>query len=67
MPDFAIVVAQRVSTRRLTKPDDRMVNPRGVYQYRATSDAKALDAFHASVPIGCLDDFVITVTRLTPG
>ena len=42
-----------------------MVNPRGAYEYRATSEARALDAFHAEVPIGRLDDFVITVTRLT--
>lgn len=65
--EYAIVVRQRVPTRKLNKPDDRIINPRGAYTYRASSADHALDLFHREVPIGCLDDFEITCTQVTPG
>jgi hypothetical protein len=66
MPDYAIVVRQLVPTRRLSKQDDRSFNPRGAYQLTASSEEKALDEFHRTNPIATLDEFEITITRLTP-
>jgi hypothetical protein len=66
MAEFAITVAQRVNTRKLAKSDDRQFNPRGVYQYRAPSEERALETFHKEVPIAHLEDFEVKVTRLTP-
>ena len=50
----------------LSNADDRLENPVGSYTYTVMASTEreairtALDEFHSSVSIGCLDDFEIT-------
>ena len=66
MAHFGIMVVQRVLTRLLTKPADRLNHPRGCYEIDAPSEDRALEAFHNTVSIACPDDFEIIVRRLVP-
>jgi hypothetical protein len=61
MTAYTITVKQLVADHELSKPDDRITNPSGEYQIEARSSEAALDEFHATVAIGCLDDFEVTV------
>jgi hypothetical protein len=65
MPDYAIVVAQRVPTRQLID-HDRVHNPRGAYMVTAKSEEAALEAFHDGTPIHEYRDFAITTTQVSP-
>jgi hypothetical protein len=58
MPAFKITLRQTVPDSALHKPHyDRGIA--GEYPIEAESEDAALDAFHASVPIACLDDFEV--------
>jgi len=39
--------------------DDHLDNPTGEHFFEAGSKDEALDEFHSTVPIACLDDFEI--------
>lgn len=65
--EYAIVVAQKVPTRKLRDPNDRVVNPRGAYMVRARSGDGAIGRFEKDVPIGCADDYDITCIQISPG
>lgn len=43
----------------LSDPDDRDCSPEGQYFFEADNREEALDLFHATIPIGCLEDFDI--------
>jgi hypothetical protein len=57
---FIITVHQLVSDHRLD-PDDLDYRPEGAYSVEATDIENALDIFHSSVPVACLDDYEIDV------
>ena len=59
MTIFLITVTQ--VSNELHRPDDRDNNPAGEYFWDAEDSDKALNEFHAAVPIGCLDDFDIDI------
>jgi hypothetical protein len=59
-----MITVDQVSAR-LSDPDDRRENPKGVYYYSAISEQLALDMFHLDIPIGNLEDFKITVEKRT--
>ena len=61
MPLFKITVKQIVE--HLEDPNDRNENPAGEYTWYAKNSDIALDEFHATVPIGCLDDFDIYIEQ----
>lgn len=63
MAQFAITVRQLVPTRQLR---DQTFNPRGVYDFTASSEENALEAFHRQTRIADPDQFQVCVTRLTP-
>lgn len=44
-----------------TDYEDARSNPNGIYTVNAKSYEDALDEFHATVPIACLEDFDIDV------
>jgi hypothetical protein len=60
---YRVTVTQLVPDDALEKPDDRVNNPAGSYDYEARDAEHALDQFHSSVPVGCLEDFAIEATR----
>ena len=62
MPLFIITVIQ--ISQNLSDPDDRADNPAGEYRWDAVDSELALDQFHRVVPIGCLDDFEISIKRI---
>jgi hypothetical protein len=45
----------------LSDVDDQADNPAGVYDVDADTEDGALDLFHQTVPIGCLEDFDIAI------
>jgi len=47
----------------LDDPDDREMNPEGEYFFRAFNFDHALNQFHESIAIGCLEDFEITIEQ----
>ena len=58
MTVFLITVTQ--VSKKLHRSDD---NPAGKYFWDAEDEDKALDEFHATVPIGCLEDFDIHIEK----
>ena len=42
---------------------DKMENPAGQYSFWGRDETDALDNFHSTVPIGCLEDFNITIVE----
>lgn len=66
---YLICVTQLVE--KLYDPDDREFLPAGengegstcVYSVEATTKKNALDQFHDTIPIGCLEDFFIQAAR----
>ena len=64
IPSFLITVTQIVESKYLEKDDDRINNPAGEYPWNAENSEIALDQFHHTIPIGCLDDFEIDIKEL---
>jgi len=65
LSSYVIVVHQLVTDEQLLRSDDRLHNPKGTYIVEDVAhEEMALDVFHALIPIGCLDDFSITVSPL---
>ena len=58
---FRITVTQLVADENLTKNDDRLDNPSGIYEYDALTEDDALDEFHNHIAIACLDDFRVDI------
>lgn len=56
---YLITVKQTVPFYELT-PEDQDDRPTGEYEYDAEDEEEALDEFHETIPIKCLDDFEIT-------
>lgn len=44
--------------------EDIEEDPRGTYEIKAESEDQALDEFHSTIPIACLDDFTITIKEI---
>jgi hypothetical protein len=61
---YRISVRARVPQQEMTDPEDRLEDPSGDYDRWAFDEESALDRFHETVPIGCLDDFEITCSPL---
>lgn len=59
---FMVIVRQTVSVEDMD-PDDFWENPSGSYMIDAHTSEEALDKFHFTIPIACLDDFDISVHR----
>lgn len=57
---FKITVTQLVPDSELDH-DDKEENPAGEHIRRSATQDEAMDDFHNSVPIACLDDFDITI------
>jgi hypothetical protein len=66
LSSYVIIVHQHVADKDLSDIDDRRNNPTGTYYVieDVTSEEDALGVFHTLVPIGCLDDFNITIGPL---
>jgi hypothetical protein len=62
MPLFLITVIQ--ISEHLEKDDDLIDNPAGEYPWDAENSEMALDEFHRTIPIGCLDDFEVDIQEL---
>lgn len=60
---YQITVKQIAPNAKLHYEDKRS-NPKGIYHIRAGNEEEALDEFHETVPIACLDDFEITLERM---
>lgn len=60
---FKITVKQLTPNEYLNR-DDKESNPAGEYYTLAASEDEALDEFHSSVPIACLEDFDIVCEQL---
>jgi len=63
MQGYRIEVKQLAD--ELTDHEDKLVNPSGVYFRIAETEDEALDDFHSSIAIGCLEDFEITIDEQT--
>jgi len=61
--NFVITVIQLVPNVELDL-DDYMERPDGQYEYEAKCEYKALDKFHMTIPIACLDHYEITCTEV---
>ena len=61
MPLFLITVTQ--ISKNLHRPDNRIHNPSGKYPWTAQNADIALDEFHTTIPIGCLEDFEIDIEQ----
>jgi hypothetical protein len=59
---WVIIVSQ--VTKELSDADDRADQPAGAYLWEGNTEDEVLDDFHAAVPIGCLDDFEISVHQI---
>lgn len=59
---FEIEVMQTVPDEDLDI-EDREESPIGKYTIIANSEDEALDEFHATVPISCLEHFDITINQ----
>jgi len=61
-----VSVKQLCETESLTDPDDKIDQPSGDYIFEKTANNReqaselALDEFHLTVPIGCLEDYDIS-------
>lgn len=60
MNRYEITVKQLVTDNELDH-EDKHDNPTGQYDYWAESEDKAIDHFHETVPISCLEDFEIEI------
>lgn len=60
---FSIMVKQLVPDRELDY-DDLQENPSGEYIVEGEDEEDALDEFHHTVPIACLDHFDIEVRKV---
>ncbi len=62
---FGVMVHQRVSLDELDA-EDRETNPTGYHYVEVYFDPleAALDEFHSTVPIACLDDFDISIEEI---
>ena len=56
---FKITVTAKLP-REQWDPDDQADDPTGTHEIGAPDKEAALDKFHSTVPIACLDDFEIT-------
>ena len=59
---YNVNVKQLVADAELTA-DDRQVKPAGKYVFDVADKDGALDVFHGTVPIKCLDHFSVEVER----
>ena len=64
MQKYVITVEQTAD--KLSDGEDELHNPQGVYYETADTEDEALDEFHSRVPIGCLEDFDITIEKYEP-
>jgi hypothetical protein len=61
MATYTVTVRQLVEDTALDE-DDKITNPSGTHVIEDARDSEhALDLFHRTVPIACLDDFEISV------
>ena len=65
MKEFVVTVKQLVSDEELDH-DDFNDNPSGEHRVFGTDNDDALNEFHATIPIACLDDFEITIHEFEP-
>jgi hypothetical protein len=63
MPKFRITVTA-IDPDGPSEWEDRNTPPNGIYEYYACCKEGALDVFHHSVPIACLEDFNIDVEMI---
>jgi hypothetical protein len=63
MNKFVIAVHQ-VTSDHLLDEDDLDYRPEGAYIITATDIENALDIFHATIPIACLDDYEVDAIEL---
>lgn len=61
---YEITVKQLVKDETLDH-DDRLDDPKGDYDYWAENEDAALDHFHETVAIACLDHYEITIKPAT--
>lgn len=67
MKTYNVVIEVKQIAKKLSDHEDRLQNPKGTYagivKAKNKKDAKemALDEFHETIPIGCLDDFDINI------
>jgi len=59
---WVVIVKQLVDTP--SDGDDRVDQPAGAYLWSGKDEDEVLDDFHATVPIGCLDDFEVSTYEL---
>lgn len=65
---YVVTVHCKKAVKRLSDPEDREYKPQGKYRYLVNARSekgaieRALDLFHDTIPIGCLDDFDIDST-----
>ena len=52
------------TSAKLSDIDDFLDNPAGMYRIDIDLAEVILDHFHSTIPIGCLDDFDITIDSL---
>lgn len=60
---YLISVTQNVKDSELHH-EDKLTNPAGVYEIKANTESQALDEFHATIPISCLENFEIEIEEL---
>jgi len=65
MKNFCITVTQIAKEPGCI--EDQIGRPDGVYYFSAESRKVALDDFHMSVPMACLDDFRIEIKEIDAG
>lgn len=59
MKNYTITVIQTAEV--LSDVDDKWEKPEGTYFVTARGKEEALGHFHAAIPIGCLEDFEISI------
>ena len=60
---YQITVKQIVPTECLCAEDDAE-NPKGEHSIFALSKTEALDEFHATIPISCLEHFEVSIEEM---
>ena len=65
MKNFCITVTQ--IAKEPERIEDQIGRPDGIYYFSAESRSVALDDFHMSVPLACLDDFRIEIQEIDAG
>lgn len=61
------VTVKQIAPDEALDHDDREENPSGEHFVEEVSEDAALDEFHATVPIACLDDFDISIEEMMDG